>query len=324
MTPGDSGRRSLPFGRLWSVGRQWQSLPRQVRAIAGPPKAVENRAAVTNLGDVDERIWVPVHPGASDEVLTSGSVIPVPAMPGLMRLVRLTSKTSGGLHAELSQGQTAAPLLRPVTACSQLASPGDDFSNPDAPTVILSANQVTLGGAPPFCDVSGYIAPQEQFQLSPPVTGYAGVYLQQGCGGFCGERIADPVAAGGDCAGAKDTAMTKDIAVNNTESNLAGVMATGTDDQGQTGGENDAFWAKEDPAPRVSFGYTSEHALAQATKAILAAYYGRPPRYSFYDGCSGGGRAALVEAQRYPCDFNGILAGAPGNIEAQLLGVVAA
>ena len=46
--------------------------------------------------------------------------------------------------------------------------------------------------------------------------------------------------------------------------------------------------------------------------------------YSYYDGCSGGGHEALTEAQRFPRDFNGILAGAPGNIEAQLLGVVPA
>jgi feruloyl esterase len=240
--------------------------------------------------------------------------------PSTSVLLRLTSKTSGGPHAELSQGRTTAHFLRPMTACSQLASLSYDFSKvPDAPTIILSANQVSNGGASPVCDVTGYIAPQEQFQLSLPVNNYAGVYLQQGCGSFCGIPIADPPVASSDCAGAKDTAT------NNTKPDLAeSEEATGFDDQGHTGGDGDALWAKEDPALRVSFGYTSEHAFAQAAKAIIAAYYGKPPRYSFYDGCSGGGREALVEAQRYPKDFNGILAGAPGNIEAQLLGVVAA
>ena len=70
--------------------------------------------------------------------------------PGASVLLRLTSKTSGGLHATLSKGQTTTPFLRPVTACSKLASLGYDFSKvPDAPTVILSANQVIKrGGAP--------------------------------------------------------------------------------------------------------------------------------------------------------------------------------
>jgi hypothetical protein len=99
--------------------------------------------------------------------------------------------------------------------------------------------------------------------------------------------------------------------------------ATGTDDGGHRGGETDAVWAKEDPSLRVSFGYTSEHALAQAARAIITAYYGSPSHYSFFDGCSDGGREALVEAQRYPKDFDGILAGSPANIEAQLLGTVA-
>jgi feruloyl esterase len=88
-------------------------------------------------------------------------------------------------------------------------------------------------------------------------------------------------------------------------------MATGTDNQGHIGGETDGVWARDDPALRVSFGYASEHALAQAAKAIITAYYGKPPAYSYYDGCSGGGHEALAEAQRYPRDFDGILAGAP-------------
>ena len=78
--------------------------------------------------------------------------------PGASVLLRLTSKTSGGLHVERSQGRTNAPFLRPVIACSQLASLGYDFSKiPDAPTIILSANQVSnAGGAPPVCNVTGY------------------------------------------------------------------------------------------------------------------------------------------------------------------------
>jgi len=243
----------------------------------------------------------------------------VTAPSGASILRQVTSRISGSQPDDFSQGRTAAPSVRPVTSCGQLASLAYDFSKvPDAPTVVLSANEVTGGGGP-ICVVSGYITPQEQFRLELPVDNYAGIYLQEGCGSFCGVQIADTTAVSSSCAGAPGTT------INSTNINLADTeMATGTDDQGHTGGDGDALWAMEDPALRVSFGYTSEHALAQAAKAIMAAYYGAPPRYSFYDGCSGGGREALVEAQRYPKDFNGILAGAPGNIEAQLLGVVAA
>src|SRR6516162_1257265 len=220
----------------------------------------------------------------------------------------------------------AAVTVAPVIACGQLAS--HDFSDvPDAPTVILSAIQVTLPApAPAVCQVAGYIAPQEQFQLTLPASGYTGRYLQQGCGGLCGLDYLGSAGSGssgpkpsagatsGDAASAANcTTVTAAVAAS-------GAMAEGTDNQGHIGGETDGVWAEDDPALRVSFGYASEHAMAQAARAIIAAYYGKPPAHSYYEGCSGGGREALVEAQRYPKDFDGILAGAPGNIEAQLIG----
>lgn len=134
----------------------------------------------------------------------------------------------------------------------------------------------------------------------------------------CGEQSGELTVANSNVAGTYGSERL-DAQPDPTQ----GVPATGTDNEGHVGGEDDALWAQDDPALRVSFGYASEHALAQAARAIIAAYYGSPPRYSFYDGCSDGGREALIEAQRYPRDFNGILAGAPANIEAQLLGVVA-
>src|ERR1039457_389433 len=190
-------------------------------------------------------------------------------------------------------------LVAPVIACAELASPSHDFSDvPDAPTYVSSAAEVTQNGAR-YCEVTGYIAPQEQFRLDLPVTTYTGRYLQEGCGALCGAIPGFMPAAGNE-------------------------MAVGAGNEGHAGGETDALWAAQDPALRVSFGYTSEHALAQAAKAIVTAYYGRPPAYSYYDGCSGGGREALTEARPSPRTFNGILAGAPANIDAQLLGVVPA
>jgi hypothetical protein len=216
---------------------------------------------------------------------------------------------------------TAAVTVKPVIGCGQLAS--TNFSDvPDAPAVVLSAAVVT-GQGPAVCQVAGYIAPQEQFLLALPVSGYSGQYLQQGCGGLCGEDYLGSVGSGSSAASAAGAATAGCPAVS-AQAAAGDGIATGTDNQGHIGGETDGVWAMDDPALRVSFGYASEHALAQAAKAIIAAYYGKPPVYSYYNGCSDGGHEALVEAQRYPRDFNGILAGAPGNIEAQLLGVVPA
>jgi hypothetical protein len=249
-----------------------------------------------------------------------GATVVAAAMTGCTGASSVTSHVAaGGAAAGGAARAAAAGTLAPVIACGQLAS--HDFSDvPDAPTVILSATQATSGAV---CQVAGYIAPQEQFLLTLPVSGYTGRYLQQGCGGLCGEDYlgsagsGSPKGSAAAASAASCTTVTAAVAAS-------GAMAEGTDNQGHIGGETDGLWAKDDPALRVSFGYASEHAMAQAARAIIAAYYGKPPAYSYYNGCSDGGHEALAEAQRYPRDFNGILAGAPGNIEAQLLGVVPA
>ncbi|MBD2042814.1 tannase/feruloyl esterase family alpha/beta hydrolase [Microcoleus sp. FACHB-672] len=67
---------------------------------------------------------------------------------------------------------------------------------------------------------------------------------------------------------------------------------------------------------RIDFGYRSEDVTALAAKAISTAFYGESPRYSYFQGCSNGGQQALMEAQRNPNDFNGIITGAPAAILA--------
>lgn len=247
------------------------------------------------------------------------AVLTAAAMTGVIapRASSVTARPAVGGTARTAAAVTVAPVI----ACGQLAS--HDFTDvPDAPTVILTATQVTPPApAPAVCQVAGYIAPQEQFRLELPVSGYTGQYLQQGCGGLCGLDYLGSAGSGSPKGSAAPASVASCTTVTAAAA-ASGAMAEGTDNQGHIGGETDGLWAKDDPALRVSFGYASEHALAQAAKAIIAAYYGKPPAYSYYDGCSGGGHEALAEAQRYPRDFNGILAGAPGSIEAQLLGVV--
>jgi feruloyl esterase len=255
----------------------------------------------------------------------------LPALAGLAGLATgLAGPAAPGTSAAQAAPRSAQSLLaarraspaieHPVVRCSQLATPRYDFSDvPDAPAYLLSAVQSGTGQAA-VCHISGYLAPQEQFQLALPVSTYTGEYLQSGCGGLCGwsQSVAATTGSASPAAGAGCPTASGVTATS------AGQMAGGTDNQGHVGGQHDALWASQDPALRVSFGYTSEHALAQLAKAVITAYYGRPPAYSFYDGCSGGGREALVEAQRYPRDFTGILAGAPGNVETQALGLVPA
>ena len=83
-------------------------------------------------------------------------------------------------------------------------------------------------------------------------------------------------------------------------------------DNGHEGGGG-ANWAIGHPEKLIDFGYRAVHETAVQSKAIVRAFYGRDPERSYFNGCSDGGREALMEAQRFPEDFNGILAGAPAN-----------
>ncbi|HKS99779.1 MAG TPA: tannase/feruloyl esterase family alpha/beta hydrolase [Rugosimonospora sp.] len=211
---------------------------------------------------------------------------------------------TGGGQAAPAQATTSARTVAPVLTCPALS--GVDFSGvPGAPATILSATLVpagTNGVSYEYCDVKGVVAPQVQFELQLPTRTYLGRYLQEGCGGYCGNVgvSASPAASAG-C-----------VPLN------TGTFAVGQDDEGHIGGGATDVWAIGDPQSKVDFGYRSEHVFALAAKAVQASFYGAPPAKSYYDGCSDGGREALMEAQRYPTDFNGILAGAPAQNQAAL------
>lgn len=101
---------------------------------------------------------------------------------------------------------------------------------------------------------------------------------------------------------------------------LAGAVSEGyagaSTDTGHTGG--DGSFALGHPEKVVDFAYRAVHETVVAAKTVIAAHYGRPARLAYWEGCSTGGRQGLMEAQRYPEDFDGIIAGAPANNQIQL------
>jgi feruloyl esterase len=91
---------------------------------------------------------------------------------------------------------------------------------------------------------------------------------------------------------------------------LARGYATSSTDTGHTGGG--AAWAPGHPEKVIDFGWRAIHEMTVASKRIIATYYGGAPKLSYFNGCSAGGRQAMKAAQRFPDDFDGIVAGAPG------------
>jgi hypothetical protein len=89
-----------------------------------------------------------------------------------------------------------------------------------------------------------------------------------------------------------------------------GFATVGTD-TGHKGGVTDASWALNNLERQLNFGFLAVHRTAEVAKAIVRGYYGSNETRSYFSGCSNGGRQALMEAQRFPADFDGIVAGAP-------------
>ena len=218
----------------------------------------------------------------------------------------LTSMALTGLIlAVTAPGAAAADAgaIAPVTTCEALGK--SDLTDLDSR---LSSTATVTRNGHAFCDVKGYISPATQFEVLLPQETWRGDYLQQGCGGLCGQtnvNLDDPSRTSGYQAPYEPLA--------------SGEMVVAADDQGHEAPNNgDALWAKYDLRLRAVFGYSSEHQLARTAKALIRIFYGRKSSYSYFSGVSDGGHEALVLAQRYPEDFDGILAGAPANNWAPL------
>jgi hypothetical protein len=163
---------------------------------------------------------------------------------------------------------------------------------PDAPTHITKAqSQTDAKTGAEFCRITGYVAPQVQFELRLPTNTWTQRLLMTGCGGLCGNI--------GLFADHADSCLP-------LQRGEMAIVATDMGHEGQGG-----VWAKDDPLLRTDFAYRGIHVVTLAAKAIIAKYYGQPQAYAYFSGCSDGGREALMEAQRFPTDFDGITAGAP-------------
>jgi hypothetical protein len=181
--------------------------------------------------------------------------------------------------------------VKPVTQCEMLAKANIDAAV-GAKTQISSASTFHEGAGAGYCRVLGNIMPAVEFEVRLPMVGWTQRYVQTGCGGLCGRLDIH-----------LDKADTCKPALN-------GEFALASTDMGHEGGM-DGSWGHDNYQARIDFAYRGVHVTTLAAKALIERFYGQKARYSYFFGCSDGGREALMEAQRFPADFDGIAAGAP-------------
>jgi feruloyl esterase len=198
---------------------------------------------------------------------------------------------------------TTAATAAPKT-CEQLATlalPSTTISGVEAVAAGAFKSPVPAFGPgadfsklPAFCRVAGSIKPSPdsdiRFEVWLPAEGWNGKFMQTGNGGAAGSivytSLAEPLARG--------------YAVANT-------------DTGHQGGGGDFAWATGHPEKLTDYAYRGVHELTIVGKAVTSARYGKSPERSYWNGCSTGGRQGLKEAQRFPDDYDAIVAGAPAN-----------
>ena len=153
---------------------------------------------------------------------------------------------------------------------------------------------------PGFCRVMAKATPSTDsnivIEVWMPLEGWNGRLQGIGNGGFAGSYGISEMAA----------FMSK------------GYAAVATD-TGHTGSPFDAAWALGHPEKVADFGYRAIHEMTRVAKLVVAQFYGSAASHSYFAACSDGGREALMEAERYPNDYDGILAGAPANNWTSLL-----
>ena len=189
-------------------------------------------------------------------------------------------------------------------ACPDLASQTLPHTTIQSATLVtggevsITGQQSPLQNLPKFCRVAGTIRPSTDSDIRfevwlPEEADWNGRYLGAGNGGFAGS-----INYGGISTGVRSGYAT---ASTDTGHSTAGGFTI------------DGSWANGHPEKLIDYGYRAIHETTLVAKALVKAYYKKPLEHSYFSACSNGGRQALMEAQRYPEDFDGIIAGAPAN-----------
>lgn len=200
------------------------------------------------------------------------------------------------LLAVLAVCPVVAQQSTPLNRCEDVARvnlPGITIRLAAAvPAGPFSPNTAPPQQVPVFCRVIGVMRPELGFELwLPPRTSWNRKYMAVGNGGLAGNIVFNSMYE----------PLNRGYAVSSTDTGHTGVNT------------NDGTWALGHMDRVINYGQRGVHEMALASKAIIRAYYGANPLHSYFQGCSYGGKQAFTEVQRYPNDFDGVIAGDPAN-----------
>jgi hypothetical protein len=207
---------------------------------------------------------------------------------GVTAVVCLPAAAQPFANAKASRAGYTSAGIAPRGACEALAGfKAEDLAQ-------ISARSVAAeGAAPPHCRVSGTLSPEIAFEVNLPAQWNGRLYMI-GNGGLAGERPDDPPRAA-----QRASALANGFAMASTN--------TGHDARTEASGT----FVLSNPQKAIDYAHRAVHLTAVTAKAIAADYYPRPVERAYWNSCSNGGRQGLIEAQRYPEDFDGIVANAP-------------
>jgi feruloyl esterase len=234
-------------------------------------------------------------PTISSRAIAASLVLSGGVFSAVLLLIGLASASP--VKAASCESLLSLSLPETTVTMAQTVPPGSFVVPPGTPPPFPGAPPPRFDILPAFCRVAATLKPTSdsdiKIEVWMPVTGWNEKFQAVGNGGWAGMigYSALGVAVGrGYAASSTDTGHT----------GANGVFAVGH------------------PEKMVDYAYRSEHEMAVKAKAIIQAFYGSTPHLSYWNGCSTGGKQALTEAQRYPGDFDGIIAGSSANYMSRL------
>ena len=220
---------------------------------------------------------------------------------------RRNATTTGSRDLSKGNTHTWASLTVSTGACVELVKLTFEGNTTIAASTVVANGSLetptgeTLTGLPVFCRVVGVSRPTNDsnihFEVWLPSDSWNGRFVSSGEGGFAGR-------------------------LNYTRRGLDGGLdewlrrgyATASTDTGHLSTEES--WAIGHPERVIDYAYRAKHLVTVAAKGLIAAHYGRAASYAYFNSCSNGGRQGLMEVQRYPDDFDGVVVGAPWNFQS--------